>query len=173
MKYREVIIFTGAKFQVAENIRRLDSKKNHGWQVRYGMWKMFSDHSNDGSGAKASLKAATEELLKRIDVLQAPTGLKSEVTSWKSNALPVGISGPVRYLRPGRRVAEFNFVISVPRFGEKGTSRAVYIGTENTMTKERVKVALAKAVDIRKQAESEFQNGKTREKRRLSRKRES
>ena len=173
MKYREVTVLNRETFQVPENIRRLDSKKNHGWQVRYGQWKMFSDHSNDGSGAKASLRAATEELLKRIDALQAPTGLKTEVVSWKSNALPVGISGPVRYLRKGRRVAEFNFVISIPRFGENGTSRAVYIGTENTMTKERVKVALAKAVDIRKQAESEFQSGKTQEKRKLSRKRES
>lgn len=172
MKYREVSIFTGTSFKVPEHIRRLDSKRTHGWQLRYGKWMMFSDHSNDGSGAKASLAAAKQELMKRIDALHAPTGLRTEIVSWKSSSLPVGISGPLKSVRAGRRTIEFNYSISIPQFEEKPTTRKVYIGTENTITDERLAAALAKAIEIRKEAVSDFQDGKTHTKRKHSRKRE-
>lgn len=172
MKYREVTIFTGAKFRVPEHIQRLDSKHTHGWQLRFGKWTMFSDHSNDGTGARTSLTAAKEELLKRIDKLHAPTGLRTTTLSSKTTDLPVGISGPVRSVKRGRRVAEFNFVISVPQAGGRSTSRKAYIGTENTISDERIMEALAVAVDIRKQAVRVFQDTKTRTKRALSRKHE-
>ncbi len=172
MKYREVSIFTGTSFQVPEHIRRLDSQRTHGWQLRYGKWMMFSDHANDGSGAKASLAAAKQELLKRIDALHAPTGLRTDIMSWKSSALPVGISGPVKSVRAGRRTVEFNYLISTPRFEEKTTTRKVYIGTENTITDKRLSAALAKAIEIRKEVVRDFQDEKTHAKRKLSRKRE-
>lgn len=165
MKYREVVIFSGHRFQVPEHIQRLDSKNTRAWQLRYGKWKTFSDHSTDGSGAEDALAAAVEELHKRIDRLPAPTGLKQGNSSSKSSDLPVGISGPISRTRKGRRVAEYNFGITIPRFGDKPTNTNVYIGTENTITDKRYEESLAKAVDIRKKAEKAYQAAATKAKR--------
>lgn len=132
MKYREVEIFSGHRFQVPEHIQRLDSKKNRGWQLRYGKWLSFSDGTADGSGAGAALALAIEELHRRIDRLPAPTGLRQEPNASKNNDLPVGISGPVSRTRKGRRVAEYNFGVTIPRFGDKPTNANVYIGTRRT-----------------------------------------
>ncbi len=165
MNYREVVIFSGHRFQVPENIQRLDSKKTRAWQLRYGIWKTFSDHTTDGTGAKRALAEAIEELHKRINRLQAPTGLRQGNSSSKNNDLPVGISGPISRTRKGRRVAEYNFGVTIPRFGDKPTNTNVYIGTENTITDERFEAALAKAVDIRKKAERAYQAAATKAKR--------
>ncbi|MDA8259819.1 MAG: hypothetical protein M0Z99_29960 [Betaproteobacteria bacterium] len=165
MKYREVIIFSGHRFQMPEHIQRLDSKHTRAWQLRYGIWKTFSDHTADGSGAAAALAAAIEELYRRIERLPAPTGLRRESNSSKNNDLPVGISGPIARTRKGRRVAEYNFGVTIPRHGDKPTNRNVYIGTENTITDERFEEALAKAIDIRKKAERAFQAAATKAKR--------
>lgn len=167
MNYREVIIFSGHRFQVPENIQRLDSKKTRAWQLRYGKWKIFSDHTTDGSGAESALAEANKELHKRINRLPAPTGLRKESSFSKSNDLPVGISGPISSTRKGRRVFEYNFGVTIPRFGDKPTTKNVYIGTENTMTDDRLNTALAKAVDLRKKAEREYQAAATRAKRNL------
>ena len=64
MKIREVVIFTGQKFSVPQGIQRIDHRATHGWQLRYGGTKLFSDRTPDGSGADAALEAATKELLK-------------------------------------------------------------------------------------------------------------
>lgn len=165
MKYREVVIFSGHCFQAPEHVQRLDSRNTRAWQLRYGKWTTFSDHTTDGSGAEAALAAAIEELHKRIDRLPAPTGLRRESNSSKNNDLPVGISGPISHTRKGRRVAEYNFGITIPRYGDKPTNKSVYIGTENTITDERFEEALAKAVDIRKKAERAYQAAATRAKR--------
>ena len=165
MKYRKVVIFSGQSFQVPEHIQRLDHKRTHAWQLRYGIWKTFSDHTPDGSGAKAALELAIKELQKRIDRLPAPTGLKQEANASKSNDLPVGISGPIARTRKGRRVLEYNFGVTIPRFDEKPTTGNVYIGTENTITEERYKEALAKAVDIRAKAVKAYQAATTKAKR--------
>ena len=173
MKFREVVIFSGHKFQVPEHIRRLDSKRNCAWQLRYGKWKTFSDHTTDGSGAEAALALATEELQKRIHRLPAPTGLRQEPNASKTNDLPVGISGPIARTRKGRRVAEYNFGVTIPRFGDKPTNANVYIGTENTITDERYEEALAKAVDIRLKAERAYQSAATKAKRAANQPKES
>lgn len=165
MKYREVVIFSGHQFQVPEHIQRLDSKRNRGWQLRYGKWKSFSDHTTDGSGAEAALALAVEELNKRINRLPAPTGLRQETSISKNNDLPVGISGPISRTRKGRRVAEYNFGVTIPRFGDKPTNVNVYIGTENTITDERYEESLAKAIDIRSKAERAYQAAATKAKR--------
>ena len=165
MKYREVVIFSGHRFQVPEHIQRLDTRNTRAWQLRYGKWKTFSDHATDGTGAEAALAAAIEELQRRIHRLPAPTGLRQEPNASKNNDLPVGISGPISRIRKGRRVAEYNFGVTVPRFGDKPTNVNVYIGTENTTTDERYEEALAKAVDIRKKAERAYQSAATKTKR--------
>ena len=152
MKTRVVRIFTGATFRVPEHIQRIDSKHTHGWQLRYGKSKMFSDHSNDGSKARASLKLATAELIKRIA------------------KLPVGISGPIVRTRPGRNTRDASFGVTLPRFGLKPTTRSVYIATENTYTVARYKAALAKAIELRRAAEKAYQAAATKAKRESARK---
>jgi hypothetical protein len=172
MKYRKVEIFTGRTFRVPEHIQRIDHASTHGWQLRYGRSKMFSDFSNDGSGAKAALALAEAELLRRIDRMPAPSRLRRDVSANKSSDLPVGVSGPIARLRSGRNVTEYSFGVTIPRFGSKPTNRSVYIGTETTYTDERVERALAKAVELRTRAMRSYQASATRAKRSSSRIRE-
>src|SRR5262245_1586825 len=101
MKFRDGVIFNGKKFKVPQGIQRIDTRATHGWQVRYGGTKLFSDHTPDGSGAKASLEKATQELLKRIAKLPAPSLLQRRPSESKGNNLPVGISGPIVRQRKG------------------------------------------------------------------------
>lgn len=170
MKTRVVRIFTGATFRVPEHIQRIDSKHTHGWQLRYGKSKMFSDHSNDGSKARAALKLATAELIKRIARLPAPSGLRRDIASNKGSNLPVGISGPIVRTRPGRNTRDASFGVTLPRFGMKPTTRSVYIATENTYTLTRYKTALAKAIELRRAAERAYQLAATKAKRASARK---
>lgn len=165
MRYREVVIFSGHRFQVPEYIQRLDTRSTRAWQLRYGKWKTFSDHTADGTGAAAALASAVKELQHRIHRLPAPTGLRHEPNASKNNDLPVGISGPISRTRKGRRVAEYNFGVTIPRFGDRPTNVNVYIGTENTITDERYEEALAKAIDIRIKAERAYQTAATKAKR--------
>jgi hypothetical protein len=131
---------------------------------------MFSDHSNDGSKARAALKLATAELIKRIAKLPAPSGLRRDIASNKGSNLPVGISGPIVRTRPGRNTRDASFGVTLPRFGMKPTTRSVYIATENTYTLARYKTALAKAIELRRQAERAYQLAATRAKRASARK---
>jgi len=165
MKYRKGKIFTGRAFLVPEHIVRLDDGAMHGWQLRYGEWTLFSDHSSDGSGAKAALENAKKELMRRIDTLPAPTGLRGVINSNKSSRLPVGVSGPTGRRRKGRNVIQYYFQVVIPRHDDKPTNKSVYIGTENTISKEKRDTALAKAVSLRRFAERAYQNAKTEEKR--------
>ena len=161
MKTRSVTLFTGRKFSVPQCIQRLDHKAMHGWQLRYGGTKLFSDHSPDGRGARASLARATEELLARIARLPAPTMLQREPNRGKTSALPVGISGPIVRLRAGSQVRSASLSVSLPRFGLTSRRRSVYIGTENTYTLERYEAALAKAVKMRAAAEIQYRRAAT------------
>jgi hypothetical protein len=131
---------------------------------------MFSDHSNDGSKARAALKLATAELIKRIAKLPAPSGLRRDIASNKGSNLPVGISGPIVRTRPGRNTRDASFGVTLPRFGMKPTTRSVYIATENTYTLARYKTALAKAIELRRTAERAYQLAATKAKRAGARK---
>jgi hypothetical protein len=131
---------------------------------------MFSDHSNDGSKARAALKLATAELIKRIARLPAPSGLRRDIASNKGSNLPVGISGPIVRTRPGRNTRDASFGVTLPRFGMKPTTRSVYIATENTYTLSRYKTALAKAIELRRAAERAYQLAATKAKRAGARK---
>ena len=164
MKLRDVIVFNET-YQVPEHVQRIDSKRTHGWQLRYGSTKMFSDHSNDGSGALVSLTEAVNELHRRIDKLPAPSGLRADIAARKSTELPVGISRPAPRLRKGRRAYEHIFMVSVPRGDNSSTNKSVYIGTDNTVTAEREAEALAKAIGIRDKAVREHKAMKTKVKR--------
>jgi len=131
---------------------------------------MFSDHSNDGSKARAALRLATEELVKRIAKLPAPSGLRRGIASNKGSKLPVGISGPIVRTRPGRNTRDASFGVTLPRFGLKPTTRSVYIATENTYTLARYKAALAKAIALRSAAEKAYQAAATKAKRQAAKK---
>ena len=162
MKVRSVVIFSGDTYDVPQCIQRIDHRATHGWQLRYGGTKLFSDHSNDGSGAASALAKATRELLKRIATLPAPTRLQRSPSQNKSSDLPVGITGPVVRVRQGGRVRDCSLAVLIPRFGDSPRRRTVYIGTENTYTVEKYKVALDKAVAMRQAAEETYRRAETR-----------
>jgi hypothetical protein len=165
MKTRQVTIFSGARFEVPQGIQRIDHNATHGWQLRYGGTKLFSDHSQDGSGAVEALAKATKELLSRIAKLPAPSRLRRSPNENKSTDLPVGISGPIVRQRKGMTVRDCSFSVSLPRFGGPPMRRSVYIGTENTYSVERYHAALAKAIELREKAEKAYQRGATKAKR--------
>ena len=165
MKFRDVVIFSGHRFSVPQGIQRIDHRATHGWQLRYGGTKLFSDHTADGSGAAAALDLATKELLRRIAKLPAPVRLQRAPSEHKTNDLPPGIFGPVVRQRSGSRVRDASLSVLVPRFGKAPLRRTVYIGTENTYTVERYQKALARAVEMRAEAEEAYQRAATRAKR--------
>lgn len=156
MKTRDVVIFSGKRFKVPQCIQRIDHRYTHGWQVRYGGTKMFSDGSNDGSGAAASLDAATRELIRRITTMPTPSKLQPAPSASKASGLPVGISGPLVRMRTGSSTRYASLQVLLPRFGEKPQNKNVYIGSESTYTVERFQEALERAVTMRQEAEAAY-----------------
>ena len=165
MKTRTVTIFSGHVFEVPQSIQRIDHRATHGWQLRYGGTKLYSDHTNDGSGAEASLRAATKELLKRIAELPAPSLLQRGPSVNKKSGLPVGISGPIVRQRRGSALRDCSLAVLVPRFGKAPQRRSVYIGTENTYTQKRFKEALKEAIALRQAAVEVYEADATRARR--------
>lgn len=165
MKTRRVEIFTGKKFTVPQGIQRIDGTATHGWQVRYGGTRLFSDGSADGKGARAALALATAELVNRIGRLPAPARLQRTPNANKTSDLPVGISGPVVRLRTGSSVHVCSFSVSLPRHGQLPRRQSVYIASENTWSQQRYDDALAKAIDLRDGAETAYRRAATQAKR--------
>ncbi len=165
MKTRTVTLFNGAVFEVPQGIQRIDHRATHGWQLRYGGTKLYSDHTSDGSGAAASLDKATKELLKRIATMPAPSLLQRGPSANKSSQLPPGITGPVVRVRRGGKTRDCSLMVLIPRFGDKPRRRTIYIGTENTYTIERYQAALERAIEMRKEAEEAYAKATTKAKR--------
>lgn len=165
MKYRNVVIHNGEQFVVPQGIQRIDSKSTHGWQVRYQGTKMFSDGARSGGSAKQSLAAATAELLHRIATLPAPITLQRAPSATKANGLPSGISGPIVRTRANGGTRTASFSVLLPQFGTTPRCATVYIGSESNYTVRRYKLALAKAVALRKAAEAQYQEDATLAKR--------
>ena len=165
MKVRQITIFSGEQFEVPQGIQRIDHRATHGWQLRYAGTKLFSDHSNDGSGAAAALARATKELLKRIASMPAPSLLQRGPSVNKRSGLPSGITGPVVRVRRGGKTRDCSLMVLIPRFRLKPRRRTIYIGTENTYTIERYEAALEKAVAMLQQAEAAYELATTRAKR--------
>ena len=170
MKVRQVTIFSGEQFEVPQGLQRIDHRATHGWQLRYGGTKLFSDHTPDGSGAAASLQRATQELLKRIAKLPAPSLLQRAPSVNKRNMLPPGITGPVVRQRSNSPTRDCSLMVLIPRFGDKPRRCTIYIGTENTYTIERYQKALERAIVMRGAAEDAYQKATTRAKRAAARK---
>lgn len=166
MKTRQVTLFNGSSFTVPQGIQRIDTRATHGWQVRYQGTKFFADGSPDGSGAAASFKAATQELLKRIATLPAPVVLQRLPSAHKTSNLPPGISGPI--LTPPRRGSKSrSAILSVllPRFGQEPKIKSIYIGSESTYSEQRFRQALARAVELRAEVIEKYEATATRVKR--------
>jgi hypothetical protein len=162
VKSRERTTVYGQTFEVPQHIVRLDGDRVHGWQVRLGEWKLFSDFSSDGSGAERALTEAIKELASRMTKLPAATGLRTETLSWKASELPLGISKAERR-RKGRNVVQYYYQVTFPVAGSKPANKHVYIATENTLTHEKQEIALAKALAIRKEGERLFREAKRRD----------
>ncbi|MBS0433743.1 MAG: hypothetical protein JSR75_02445 [Proteobacteria bacterium] len=162
MKTRDVVIHTGERFEVPQGIQRIDHRSTHGWQLRYGGTKLYSDGTR---GAAVALAAARQELLRRIARLPAPSRLPRRPSGHKRSDLPVGITGPVVRCRPGSSTMDSSLSVSLPRYGQTPLRRSVFIGTQNTYTPERYLAALAKAVALREQAEAAYQRAATKAKR--------
>jgi hypothetical protein len=165
MKFRNVAIFNGDRYVVPQCIQRIDHRATHGWQLRYGGTKLYSDHSNDGSGASVALAAATKELIRRIATLEAPTTLQRAPSANKTSTLPPGISGPIMRSRAGGRAQDASLAVLLPRFGKAPVRRSVYIGTERTATKAKFKAALGRAKEMRALAEEVYRRAATRARR--------
>jgi hypothetical protein len=166
MKTRHVTIFSGHAFEVPQSIQRIDHRATHGWQLRYGGTKLFSDGlPADGSRAAESLARATKELMRRINTMPAPSLLQRAPSASKTSSLPVGISGPIVRLRRGSALRDCSLAVLIPRFGQKPLRRSVYIGTENTYTVERFHEALEKAVAMRAAAVEAYEKAATRDRR--------
>ena len=162
MKTRQIVSFNGETHQVPQCIQRIDHRATHGWQLRYGGTRLFSDGAD---GPAAALQKATRELLKRIAVLPAPSTLQREPSQNKSSDLPVGISGPVVRQRAKSLVRDCSLSVLIPRFGQKPLRRSIYIGTENTYTLPRYQVALQRAIEMRAEAVKAFEKAATKAKR--------
>jgi hypothetical protein len=165
MKFRDVTIFSGHRFLVPQCIQRIDHRATHGWQLRFGGTKLYSDHSNDGSGAAVALEAAIKELVKRTAQLEAPTTLQHAPSVNKTTSLPAGISGPIVRSRPSGNVRDCSLAVLLPRFGSTPERRSVYIGTERTYSKPKFEAALVQAVKMRTEAAEAYQRAATRARR--------
>ncbi|MCE2658913.1 MAG: hypothetical protein LW854_11815 [Rubrivivax sp.] len=165
MKTRDVVIFNGKRFKVPQCIQRIDHRYTHGWQVRYGGTKMFSDGTNDGTGAAASLEAATRELIRRITTMPTPSKLQPKPSASKESGLPVGVSGPLVRMRSGSSTRYASLQVLLPRFGEKPQNKNVYIGSESTYTKDRFQEALERAVAMRQTAEDKYRQDEAKARR--------
>jgi hypothetical protein len=165
MKTRSVTLSTGQTFEVPQGIQRIDHRATHGWQLRYAGTKLFSDHSIDGSGAAAALDKATRELLKRIAAHPAPSLLQRAPSANKKSGLPPGITGPVVRTRRDGAARDCSLMVLIPTFGAKPRRRTIYIGTENTYTVERYNEALARAVEMRREAVEAYERAATKAKR--------
>lgn len=167
-RVRTVVIFSGALFKVPQGIQRIDSKSTHGWQVRLHGTKMFSDHTRDGSGARASLRLAVKELLARIATQPAPVSLQRAASVNKASGLPPGISGPIVRERAGG-VLSASLSVLLPRWGDKPQVRNLHIGSEANYTRARFRAALAQAIALRKQALAAYVDAATRARRKAAR----
>lgn len=162
MKTRTVTIHTGETFEVPQGIQRIDHRATHGWQLRYGGTKLYSDGR---TGAGLALEKALKELHRRINTLPAPSLLQRAPSVNKKSGLPPGITGPVVRTRAGGATRDCSLMVLIPRFGQKPQRRTIYIGTENTYTYERYEEALQRAIAMRQEAAEAYEKAATRAKR--------
>lgn len=153
LPHRECIVPGFGLILVPRHIVRIDTKNTHGWQVRYrGVTKFFSDGIPRAvSAALASLEAAKRFL---HGVYDGPH-IARITTETSRKAIRTGIPGVrlVGTLRPNRRVMEF-YAEATP-FRSDDAAKRFYIGTERTLTAERLDEAIEKASKVRERMRQE------------------
>lgn len=139
-------------FHVPMYIVRCDSLKTngsatHGWQVRYSGSKFFSDSVYDArfKNPQSALDAATQYLAARFKgrntcIRMIP--LKSK----KSPIKDVGIRLVSKKPRD-RNVSEY--YMEVTNMSNKLSPKRIYVGTDNTISEERIALALSRAREER------------------------
>lgn len=152
--HREVIVKPWTnKLMVPRHIVRIDSEDlestgTHGWQVRYQKpSKFFSDTIGD-------IRRLPEESLREAitylaGIYRGPKSqIKVDPAARKVNEIQeVGIR-LVRRAKKSRSVAEIYVEASNPEHGK--ASKRFYVGTENTVTPEKVEAKLIEARTYRK-----------------------
>jgi hypothetical protein len=140
VKHSRIVVVGNLPFIVPPRIQRCGPA----WQVRYRGTVLFSDGT---AGPRASLRAATIELMRRYGEVppKQRSGLRDAPLRHKSTDLPAGISGPVLVHKPGRG-AYAEFKVSLPRRGRPNGGTSVYIAAESTWSQDRYDAALAKAI---------------------------
>lgn len=154
MKFREVTLPDGQRFQVPQGIQRIDSSSTHGWQVRHKGTKLFSD--GETHDPRQSLINAVSELQARMTAEPTFRTFNQTAATNKTSDLPSGISGPIVRKRPDRALSA-SLSVLLPRFGRKSEIRSVYIGTPNTYTKARYLSALEQCVVMRSDAVRQYE----------------
>ena len=99
---REVVIFSGERYVVPQCIQRIDHLSTHGWQLRYGGTKLFSDPARTAGGARRALALATKECSSASRTLPAPSRLRRTPSRKKAKRSAVG-PFPARSCASGRQ----------------------------------------------------------------------
>ena len=151
---REVKV-AGEWIEAPRHINRIDidSKKTHGWQVRYrGQSSFFSDIRNKSKDRRQSLEDAKVYLqnIYKDDLHIHKYDFPSQEHKDKELKLYPGVSGLWRRA-PTREMYEFYFQVIVPVYGpNRHRNIKLYACTETTLDKKIVNDRARKAIAIRR-----------------------
>ncbi len=137
-------------FQVPRHIQRIEIDEpgkagTHGWQVRWDGTKFFSDAAAGKREPKAAL-ARAEKYLRSIYTGPRPRLRETEHKDKKHRTGIAGVQLAYRR-RKNRQIAEVYLRVNPPTQG--GVPHSIYVGTENTITQVRMRLALKKARAMR------------------------
>ncbi len=135
---------------VPAHIVRIDTARNtHGWQLRFNKpWKFIRDVDNNPFN---TLLIAVAMLASQYK----PRAMKIKTRENKNKKIPTGVRGVSiqKVKKKNRNVSELYVVAHSVKHGGKATK--VYVGTENTVTGERLTEAVNAATKKRKWMEIE------------------
>ena len=96
-------------------------------------------------------------------------GMSGVLAAQEAAKAPNDLAKTAQIFGSRETVRDISLSVLEPIFGRKPRRRTIYIGTENTYTKQRFKAALARAIELRQAAEAKYQLAETRAKRAASR----
>ena len=154
---RKVRVRGFGTFMVPRHVQRIDIHEEnkagtHGWQVRWDGTKFFSDAANGKRDPAGSL-ARSERYLRTIYTGPRPRLRETEHKDKKHRTGIAGVQLAYRR-RKDRQIAEVYLRVNPPRQG--GAPRSIYVGTENTITQLRMRLALKKARAMRDSMRVEY-----------------
>ena len=159
MKTRNVVIHTGERFEVPQGIQRIDHRSTHGWQLRYGGTKLYSDGARGrrrrAGGGGPSCCAASPRC--RRPRAAAPHQRPQSAATAGGHHRPGGAL-PARLQHDG--LEPVGLAAALP--GETPLRRSVFIGTQNTYTPERYLAALAEGGGAARAGEAAYQRAPPR-----------